>query len=143
MMTRSEISEFFALRERAWQNHDAETLATTHAQDGEIESPMFGILEGQSAIRKSYIDLLSTFPDMIFSSEYLLIDGDRVALFLKLTGTQQRDFCGLPATGKRMQIRGTSLYFMADGKISKEIRSYDFTGGVLMQLGVLKAKPAF
>lgn len=141
-MTRSEITDFFASRDKAWQDHDAEALAASHTQEGEVESPLFGNLKGQNEIRKSYTELLSTFPDMEFSSEFLLIDGDRVAQVLKMTGTQQREFCGLPATGKRMQFRGTSLCFLDDGKIAREIRTYDFTG-FLLQLGVLKAKPAF
>jgi hypothetical protein len=34
------------------------------------------------------------------------------------------------------------LFIFADGKIAREIRVYDFAG-LLLQLGVLKAKPAF
>jgi len=34
------------------------------------------------------------------------------------------------------------LFFFADGNIEREVRLYDFTG-ILVQLGVLKAKPAF
>jgi len=141
-MTRSEISEFFDKRYAAWRDHDAEALAAGHAREGEVESPLFGNLKGQSDIRKSYAELLSTFPDMEFTREYLLIDGDKAVEFIAMTGTQQGDFCGLPASGKRMQIRGMSLCFLADGKISKEIRVYDFTR-LLLQLGVLKAKPGF
>ena len=141
-MTRSEISEFFDKRDTAWQNHDAEALAADHAREGEVDSPLFGNLKGQSDIRKSYAEFLSTFPDMEYTREYLLIDGDKAVEFIAMTGTQQRDFCGLPATGKRMQIRAMSLCFLADGKISKEIRVYDFTR-LLLQLGVLKAKPGF
>jgi hypothetical protein len=39
-------------------------------------------------------------------------------------------------------MRGSFLFFFADGRIKREIRIYDFTG-ILVQLGVLKAKPAF
>jgi predicted ester cyclase len=141
-MTRSEILEFFEKRNKAWQEHNAHALAESHAREGEVESPLFGNLKGQNAILKSYIELLSIFPDMEFYSEYLLIDGDSVAQFLKMTGTQQCEFCGLPASGKRMQFRGSSLCLMDNDKIAREIRTYDFTG-FLLQLGVLKAKPAF
>jgi steroid delta-isomerase-like uncharacterized protein len=141
-MTRSDFSDFFAGRDKAWQDHNVEALTASHTPDGEIESPLFGKLKGETAIRKSYIEWFSTFPDTEFSCEHLLIDGDRVVQFVKITGTQNRDFCGFPTTGKRMQIRGISLYFLVEGKIKREIRNYDFTG-VLLQLGLLKAKPAF
>jgi hypothetical protein len=39
-------------------------------------------------------------------------------------------------------MRCSFLFFLADGKIAREIRIYDFTG-ILVQLGVLRAKPAF
>ena len=46
----------------------------------------------------------------------------------------------MPATGKN--IERTVAYFLTieDGKISRELRLYDFTS-MLMQLGVLRAKP--
>lgn len=142
IINRSDISDFFTNRDKAWQNHNAEALTATHTPDGEIESPLFGNLKGQEAIQKSYLEWFSTFPDTEWHSEHLLIDGDRVAQFVILTATQQRDICGFPATGKRMQIRGTSLCFLNEDKIVREIRMYDFTG-VLVQLGLLKAKPSF
>jgi hypothetical protein len=46
----------------------------------------------------------------------------------------------MPATGRR--IERTMAYFtLHDGLIAQERRVYDFTS-MLMQLGVLKAKPA-
>jgi steroid delta-isomerase-like uncharacterized protein len=142
-MDRTEISELFAVRDKAWQDHDARTLAAGHAEDGELDSPLWGQIKGNSAIQKCYVEWFSIFPDTEYNSEHLLIDGDRAAQFIKLTGTQQKELCGFPPTGKRMQIRGTSLYFFSDGKIAREIRIYDFTGSILMQLGVLKVKPNF
>jgi len=142
IITRKDISEFFAKREKAWQDRDAGTLAAGHIEDGEIESPLFGNLKGLNAIQKSYADWFVAFPDTEYYSEHLLIDGDRVAQFIKMTGTQQSEFCGYPPVGKRIQFSGTSLCFLKDGRIEREIRTYDFTG-VLLQLGVLKAKPTF
>ena len=141
-MDRTEILEFFAKRDRAWQGHDPEVLIAGHTEDGEIDSPLWGKLKGHKAIQKSYIDWFATFPDTEYFSDHLLIDGDRAAQFIKITGTQQRDFCGFPPTGKRFQFSGASLYFLKDGRIEREVRTYDFTG-LLLQLGALKAKPAF
>ena len=52
------------------------------------------------------------------------------------------DFRGLDPTGKRFQMHCAFLFFFAKGNIEREVRLYDFTG-ILVQLGVLKAKPAF
>ncbi len=141
-MTSKEISEFFARRGEAYQRHDFAALTEDHAEDGELDSPVGGNVKGRIAIQDIYKGWFSSFPDVEFLTEHLLIDRNRVVQFGKMIGTQKGDFCGLPPTGKRFEARYAFLYFFADKKIAREIRIYDFTG-VLLQLGVLKAKPAF
>jgi steroid delta-isomerase-like uncharacterized protein len=141
-MTRKEISEFFATRDAAWQRHDIAVLAMDHAADGEVESPLWGKVKGRSAIQNIYVQWFSSFPDAEYTSEHLLIDRNKAVQFIKMAGTQKGDFCGLPPSGKRFEMRCSFLFFLADGKIAREIRIYDFTG-ILVQLGVLRAKPAF
>jgi hypothetical protein len=41
IMARFDIAEFFALRDRDWQGHDAEALTAGHSVAGEIVSPLF------------------------------------------------------------------------------------------------------
>lgn len=142
IIIRSEISDFFAVRDKAWQEHDAETLTEGHAENGEIDSPLWGTIKGRSAILKSYVEWYATFPDAEYQTERLLIDEDSAAQFINMSCTQQRDFCGFPATGKRCRFRSASLFLFTDGRIAREVRTYDFTG-ILFQLGALKAKPAF
>ena len=142
MMDRVTIAEFFEKRDRAWQEHDTETLSASHTENGEIDSPLFGVLKGQEAIRKSYADWFRTFPDTEYHVRHLLIDGDRAAEFIRITATQQYDVCGYKATGKRFDFNGSSMFLLSEGRIAREIRTYDFTG-VLVQLGALKAKPSF
>ena len=141
-MTRKEISEFFARRDEASRRHDFAALAADHTEDGEVESPLYGNVKGRSAIQNAYLQWFSTFPDAEYITEHLLIDGNKAVQFIKMAGTQTGDFCGLPPTGKRFEIRCTFLFFFADDKIAQEIRIYDFTG-ILLQLGIFKAKPAF
>ena len=141
-MTREEISEFFARRDAAWQRHDSDTLAADHTENGEVDSPLRGKVKGQNDIHDIYADFFSSFPDAQYFTENLLIDGNKVSQFIKMTGTQSGDFCGLSPTGKRFEIHCAFLFLFADSKIAHEIRIYDFTA-MLLQLGVLKAKPAF
>ena len=141
-MARKDISEFFAVRNEAWHRHDAAALAAEHADDGEIDSPLWGIVKGRSAIQNNYAQWFSSFPDAEYSSERLLIDRNTAVQFTKMFGTQQGEFCGLAPSGKRFEMRCVSLFSFEHGKIKQEIRVYDFTG-ILVQVGVLKAKPAF
>lgn len=141
-MARKEISRFFAVRNEAWQRHDAAALAAGHAEDGEIDSPLWGTVKGYNAIENNYAQWFSSFPDARYSSERLLIDGNAAVQFTKMFGTQQGEFCGLAPSGKRFEMRCASVFSFEGGKIKREIRVYDFTG-ILVQVGVLKAKPAF
>lgn len=141
-MTREEIIEFFAGRDAAWQRHDSTALADNHAEFGEVDSPLRGKFKGKSAILRSYADWYASFPDSQYVTEHLLIDGNRAAQFIEMTGTQQGHFFGLPPTGKKFRMRCAFLFTFAGDKIEHELRVYDFTG-ILVQLGVLKAKPGF
>jgi len=141
-MTRKEISEFFSKRDETWQRHDSAALAENHAEEGEIDSPFFGNVKGRIAIENLYVQWFSSFPDAEYTAEHLVIDGIRAVQFVRMMGTHRGEFCGFAPTGKRFEIRCAFLFSFAGGKIARETRIYDLTG-VLLQLGVLKAKPAF
>jgi predicted ester cyclase len=141
-MTRAEISEFFARRDEVWQRHDFATLTADHTEDGEVKSPVGGHVKGRSAIQNIYVGWFSSFPDVQYFSEHLLIDGNKAVQFVRMVGTQKGEFCGLPPTGRRFEIHCAFLFLFAGNKIAHEIRIYDFTA-MLLQLGVLKAKPGF
>lgn len=140
-MTRDEVVAFFVRRNEAWQSRDVGALARTHAENGVVRSPMFGELNGREAIASSYASLFRMFPDWTFMAESLIIDGDQVAQSFQATATHSADFMGLPATGRHFRIEGVRLHTMKAGVIQYEQRIYDFTG-LLIQVGVLKSKPA-
>jgi steroid delta-isomerase-like uncharacterized protein len=141
-MTRKDISEFFARRDENWNRHDVSALTADHAEDGELDSPLAVKVKGRSAIRKNYVSWFSSFPDVHYSTEHLVIDGNRAVQFVKMVGTHKGEFCGLAPTGKGFEAQCVFLFTLEKGKVAQEVRIYDFTG-VLLQLGVLKAKPAF
>jgi predicted ester cyclase len=78
--------------------------------------------------------------DVKMLEESLLIDGDSAAQVLAIEGTDSGQFLGLPPTGKSFRIPAVFLYDFKDGQIARERRIYDFTG-LLVQIGLLKAKP--
>lgn len=140
-MTRDAILELFSRRSDAWVARDVGALARTHAENGIVRSPMFGELNGRESIATSYASLFRMFPDWTFLKQSLLIDGDRVAQLFEASATHSSEFMGLPASGRQFRIEGVRLYTVHDGLIQDEKRVYDFTG-LLIQVGVLKSKPA-
>lgn len=140
-MTHEQIREFFAAQERHWRDRDAAALADGHSDDGTIVSPIFRTVKGTKEIAASYRALFEIFPDWDLRSEDLLVDGHRVAQPFNATATHEGEFMGIPGSGKRFTIEGIRMFTMGSGRIDHERRYYDFTG-LLIQLGVIRGKPA-
>ena len=140
-MTHEEIASLLDRRFTALNSRDVPTLMAIHATDGVVDSPLGGQAKGPEAIRKVYDAWLASFPDAQFEVEPPIIDGDRVAQVAMVTGTDMGGFMGLPPTGKKFTMPMVFLLTVKNGTILHERRVYDFTG-LLIQLGVLKAKPA-
>jgi steroid delta-isomerase-like uncharacterized protein len=140
-MTRDEIMALFVRREKDWAQHNSTALAADHAPDGVVVSPTGGVLEGRAEIERIYRLWFTAFPDLSATVSDVVIDGDHVVVLREISGTHTGDFFGLPATGRKVQAAGAFVYRMHDGLIEHERRILDFTG-VLVQVGVLKAKPA-
>jgi steroid delta-isomerase-like uncharacterized protein len=140
-VTRDEIQALFARREQDWLRHDAAALAADYAEDALVISPFAGTIAGRANIEKVFQSFFQAFPDVVFKDHELLIDGDRVAHFSASTGTHLGDFFGLKASGRRFEVPVVWLYEFRGGKIVQERRTYDFTG-LLVQVGVIKAKPS-
>jgi steroid delta-isomerase-like uncharacterized protein len=140
-MTRDDIVAFFSRRDVSWKQHDAPALAADHAVDGVVISPTGGVLEGRAEIERIYRVWFTAFPDLSLRTETLLVDGNRVAWLFILTGTHAGEFFGTPATGRRIEVTGAFIYELEGASIKHERRVLDFTG-LLVQVGVLRAKPA-
>ena len=138
-MTHKEIVALFARRDEAWRRRDAAALAADHALNAVAESPMQGRLEGRARIEKVYHEWIDAFPDFVFTSTELLIDGPRVAQFFTIAGTQAKAFGGVPPTGRKVQASGAWFYTIEDGHITYDRRLYDVTA-VLVQMNVLRTK---
>jgi steroid delta-isomerase-like uncharacterized protein len=101
---------------------------------------MAGTLKGRKAVEEVARALFGAFLDLKVRTESLVIDGNHVAWVLSREGTDIGGYMGLPASGKSFRVPAVFLFELKDRQIARERRIYDFTG-VLMQLGVLKAKP--
>ncbi len=140
-MNRDEIVALFARRDEHWRQRDSAALAADFTDDALAESPMQGKLAGAARIREVYEQWFTAFPDVLFKTDDLFVDGARVVQFFTISGTQTRPFGGLGATGRKFQVTGVSVSTLSEsGRITHERRVYDVTS-MLVQLGALRAKP--
>lgn len=140
-MTRDDILGLLTERQQLYDRRDARALAATHSVDGTVHSPIFPTVVGREAIEHAYASLFKVFPDWQIFLEDPIIDGVRAVQPFTARATHQGDFMGLPGSGRRFEIGGALIYLLEDGLIAQERRIYDFTG-LLMQIGVLRGKPA-
>ncbi|MEU5280566.1 ester cyclase [Streptomyces asoensis] len=93
---------------------------------------------GMDAMRREIGMWRSGF-DFAFSLDDQIEQGDRVCNRWTWSGTHKGDFMGIPATGKRVSMTGTTVFrCREDGKIVEAWWQYDRLG-LMEQLGALDA----
>ena len=139
-MTRDETLAFFTRRQEAYEDLDAAALAADYADDAVIDSPLTGRHLGRDA-EKSLRAVFDAFLDLTLTFDDVVIDGDKVVTVHTVEGTHMQDLLGVPPTGKPFRMSIALVHELKDRKIIREQRIYDFTG-MLVQIGLLKARPA-
>jgi steroid delta-isomerase-like uncharacterized protein len=140
-MTNEEIETILADWLQSWGRRDAAGLAALFSEDAVYTSMVAGILRGRPAIEAMYRSWFTAFPETVFEIESRLIDGARAAVLWSQQGKHLGEFVGIPATGRSFVLHGVFFMTFMEGKIVSMRSIYDFTG-LLVQVGVLKAKPA-
>ena len=115
--------------------------AAKYSETAVVESPLGGTHQGRTAIAAVAASFLNALSDATFTSDELIIDGDRVVQVMTLSGTDTGGFMGMAPSGRPAQLPMVVVCRVVDGAVVHERRIYDFTG-MLVQIGVLKAKPA-
>ena len=87
--------------------------------------------------------MYAAFPDIDYTIEELLADGDSVAARWTIRATHQGELAGptmtIPPTGKRLELEGMNIFRFSEGKI---VESGGFWDGLSMmqQLGLMPSQ---
>jgi steroid delta-isomerase-like uncharacterized protein len=76
----------------------------------------------------------SGFPDIQWTLEDMVSDGDKIAARFTMRGTHQGTFFGVPATGKPIQAQAINFYHLSDGQFIKEYGQPDMLA-IMAQIG--------
>jgi len=101
-----------------------------YALPGEAEKP------GREGYREAQINVTSAFPDIKFTIEDMIAEGDKVAVRLTFSGTHRGEFLGIKPTGKRITVTEISIWRIVNGKFVEEWGFSDRVGA-FQQLGVI------
>lgn len=95
-------------------------------------------MQGLEAYKQFLSMYITAFPDLQFTVEDMIAEGDRVVARCTTRGTHQGTFMGIPPTGK--QVKTTLIFIdrIVNGKGVEQWSNGDDLG-LLQQLGVISA----
>lgn len=82
----------------------------------------------------------AAFPDMHIAIEDVIVEGDKIAMRSRMTGTHTGEFMGMPPTNNKFDIPAVDVVRVQDGKA---IEHWGVTDALSMmqQLGVIPEDP--
>ena len=84
-----------------------------------------GDLVGIEACKNYYMNFLTGFSNIEFTIPEVIGQGDRLVKHWNFKGTHTGEFFGIPASGNKLNLSGTTLVTMKNGKIAKEHDFFD------------------
>jgi len=78
------------------------------------------------------------FPDLKEDLQDVIASDDTVATRWALTGSQQREFMGIPGTGQTISVEGMNFYRLKDGRVTDIWAQFDGLA-MMQQLGAVPA----
>ena len=103
----------------------------------QIGSDPKGAPRGPEAMKHHVADWLASFPDIHFTVEQMLAEGDRVMTQCYALATHTATWLGIPATGRAVKIQMFVVHRIARGRIVEDWVLVDSLG-VFQQLGLVK-----
>ncbi|KAB8140367.1 ester cyclase [Chloroflexia bacterium SDU3-3] len=100
--------------EDVWMSNDADSV-------DQIFAPSYAVNDSPcppAMVRSAMQMLHAAFSPFTASIQDLLAEGDRVAVRWVLRGHHSGAFRGVAATGQPVELRGTNIYRIAEGKIA-------------------------
>lgn len=98
-----------------------------HSAEGDMNAEQY------KGLSQAYF---TAFPDLNITTDYLVAEGDKVVKVWTANSTHKGELMGIPATGKRIVVKGIEMFRIQDGKIAELWASMDNLG-MLQQLGVI------
>lgn len=117
--------------------HDVQAADALITADRPDHDPTFPpeFTTGLEGFKKLMTMMIGAFPDMHFSTGLMVADGNMVAAFNQVSGTQRGEFLGLPPSGKSFTVNNADFCrFTEDSMICEHWGLID-VAAIMRQLG--------
>ncbi len=120
---------------------DIEAAEKFVATDVIEQVPFPGQGPGIEGLKDVLAGMRAAFPDMHWTVQEQIAEGDKVVSRFEWTGTHRGPFLGVEPTGRPVQVWGIVIDRLQDGKIKNTCILMDALG-LMAQLGVFPPGPA-
>ena len=127
-ITQNTLEQDLAKYESIWNRFlagDTSVANENNFQKDVVVVTAQGDLVGIKAVKDFYMNYLNGFSDIEFTILDAFGQGERIVKHWNFKGKHTGEFFGIPATGNNLDLSGTTLVTMKDGKIAKEQDFFD------------------
>ena len=146
----SSLEENKAIVRRAYEGFNegsVDVLDEVFAPNYTAHFPGTEPVVGRDAAKQLVGAFMDAFPDLVFTIEDQIAEGDRVATRWSARGTHKGEFKGfppkthgIPPTGNAVSFSATDIYLIADGQVTEEWNTLEQLD-VMQQIGAIPAPP--
>ena len=122
--------------QEVWHQGDLSRVDELFTQDFVRHDPGGRVLHGTNQNRQFINSIRKAFPDVHYTVDDQIAEGDKVVVRYRFQGTHLGEFQGMPPTKKLVTYTGILIYRISDGKIAEQWTEFDLLG-FLQQLGVI------
>lgn len=124
--------------EEIWSNQNLDVVDELYPEDHVRHDPADpqGGVNGVEAYKQLVAGYFRAFPDLHFTVDDMIAEGDKVVTRWTATGTHKGELMDIPPTGTNVSVTGISIQRIENGKVLEEWVNWD-TMGLMQQLGVI------
>jgi steroid delta-isomerase-like uncharacterized protein len=127
------------LYEEVWNLRKLELINEIVSPSHALHAPtLLGSSVGPEAYKRQFLSMLEGYPDLQWTVEDLIAEGDKVVACWTMSGTHKGEYMGVPATNKKVSFDGITIHHFSGGKIMDSYSNWDALG-MMQQLGVVPA----
>lgn len=124
------------LFEEVWNQGKMDAVGEILATDYIFHEPVGGEVRGPEDFKQFVSMYRTAYPDLQFTIEDHIAEGDKVVTHWTSTGTHKGELMGISPTGVQVTVTGILIGRIAGGKIVEDCCNWD-TLGMLQQLGAV------
>jgi steroid delta-isomerase-like uncharacterized protein len=122
--------------DEGWNKGKLSVIDQLYAPNFIQHEPQPEMVNSSEALKKYVNTYLTAFPDLHFTVDDLVAEGDKVVWRFTSKGTHQGAFMGLPPTGKTSIVTGMVLFRLENSRIVEAYVNIDALG-LLQQIGII------